>query len=83
MNMLMTDLNPGAGNACASHNRLIAAPFATSKESDFADFGNFGDTRPAGSDLETEIVISLKMTHLYYRNAPPPFFITFCSKILY
>jgi len=53
----MTDLNPGAGNACASHNKLIIAPFATSNESLFADFGNFGDTRPAGSSVETKFVI--------------------------
>lgn len=54
---LETDLNPGAGNACASHNKLIVAPFATSKESDFADFGNFGDTRPAGSNVRKQSLL--------------------------
>lgn len=43
-------LNAGAGNAWASQSKLNSAAFATSKESDFADFGNFGDTRPAGSE---------------------------------
>lgn len=47
----LTDLNVGAGNAWASQSKLISAPPATSKESDFADLGNFGDTRPAGSDI--------------------------------
>jgi len=40
------------------------APFATSNESIFADFGNFGDTRPAGSNIKTKIIIFLKMIHL-------------------
>lgn len=46
----VTDLNAGAGNAWASHNKLTTAPLATSNASDLADFGNLGDTRPAGSD---------------------------------
>lgn len=59
-----TDLNAGAGNACASHNKLISALFATSKELIFAIFGNFGDTRPAGSNVERKFIISLKIIYL-------------------
>lgn len=66
---MWTDLNAGAGNACASHNKLISALFATSKELIFAIFGNFGDTRPAGSNVERKFIISLKMIYLFLNRA--------------
>lgn len=75
-----TDLNAGAGNACASHNKLISASFATSKELLFAIFENFGDTRPAGSNAKTKLVIFLKISYrcIYrtrHRHSQTPFFL--------
>lgn len=66
-----TDLNVGAGNAWASHNKLTSAPFATSNASDLADFGNLGDTRPAGSHVPKKKKRKGKRFHPF----PPPFYV--------
>lgn len=53
---MQTDLNMGGGSAWASHRKLNSVPPTTSKESDFADLGNLGETRPAGSETVHYIV---------------------------
>lgn len=70
----LTDLNAGAGNAWASQSKLSSTPLAASKESDFADFGNFGDTRPAGSGIHNTLGVTLFLTtaSTYASPAPPP-----------